>query len=180
MLINSFRLLSWKVTESFPKDLSVSILKQLRDLFFYMLKRNNVSWESSFNCWNYFQWAISSKKLSLFYILPCSFSSIPCFGKWYHCPQSTNASSQWSPKFSSVFLFNLSFYYPYSVSWSLWHSRQNKLFICMIISFFMVSLPPSFYLLLLSRKLLLIYEISAQQLPFPWSLFWFSIAISLI
>jgi len=150
MLINSFRLLSWKVTESFPKDLSVSILKQLRDLFFYMLKRNNVSWESSFNCWNYFQWAISSKKLSLFYILPCSFSSIPCFGKWYHCPQSTNASSQWSPKFSSVFLFNLSFYYPLPHTVCHDHSdtvvKTNSSYAWLFLSlWFPCLLPSTFY-----------------------------------
>lgn len=150
MLINSFRLLSWKVTESFPKDLSVSILKQLRDLFFYMLKRNNVSWESSFNCWNYFQWAISSKKLSLFYILPCSFSSIPCFGKWYHCPQSTNASSQWSPKFSSVFLFNLSSYYPLTHTVCHDHSdtvvKTNSSYAWLFLSlWFPCLLPSTFY-----------------------------------
>ena len=143
-------MLSWKVTESFPKDLSVSILKQLRDLFFYMLKRNNVSWESSFNCWNYFQWAISSKKLSLFYILPCSFSSIPCFGKWYHCPQSTNASSQWSPKFSSVFLFNLSFYYPLPHTVCHDHSdtvvKTNSSYAWLFLSlWFPCLLPSTFY-----------------------------------
>lgn len=143
-------MLSWKVTESFPKDLSVSILKQLRDLFFYMLKRNNVSWESSFNCWNYFQWAISSKKLSLFYILPCSFSSIPCFGKWYHCPQSTNASSQWSPKFSSVFLFNLSSYYPLTHTVCHDHSdtvvKTNSSYAWLFLSlWFPCLLPSTFY-----------------------------------
>ena len=143
-------MLSWKVTESFPKDLSVSILKQLRDLFFYTFKRNNFSWESSFNCWNYFQWAISSKKLSLFYILPCSFSCIPCFGKWYHCPQSTNASSQWSPKFSSVFLFNLISYYPLPHTVCHDHSdtvvKTNSSYAWLFLSFwFPCLLPSTFY-----------------------------------